>query len=93
MGILTSRNPYARNQLCNRGYTRGSNQICTCIVPERNKICTWTAKTRAIPSLHRDTFAAKVPVPSTRYARMLRRVTKPPHINITGICRDLAIAR
>jgi hypothetical protein len=26
-----------------------------------NKICTRTAKTRAIPSLHRDSFAAKVP--------------------------------
>jgi hypothetical protein len=27
----------------------------------RNKICTMTAKTRAIPSLHRDSFLAKVP--------------------------------
>jgi hypothetical protein len=26
-----------------------------------NKICTWTAKTRAVPSLHRDSFLAKVP--------------------------------
>jgi len=26
-----------------------------------NQPCTWTAKTRAIPSLHRDSFLAKVP--------------------------------
>ncbi len=26
-----------------------------------NQICTWTAKTRAVPSLHRDSFLAKVP--------------------------------
>ena len=26
-----------------------------------NQLCTWTAKTRAIPSLHRDSFLAKVP--------------------------------
>jgi hypothetical protein len=26
-----------------------------------NKTCTWTAKTRAIPSLHRDNFSAKEP--------------------------------
>jgi hypothetical protein len=25
------------------------------------KPCTWTAKTRAVPSLHRDSFLAKVP--------------------------------
>jgi hypothetical protein len=34
----------------------------------------------AIPSLHRDNFLAKVPAPSTRGARMLRRVIQPPHI-------------
>jgi len=28
-----------------------------------NKIFTWTAKTRAVPSLHRDSFLAKVPGP------------------------------
>jgi hypothetical protein len=28
-----------------------------------NKLCTWTAKTRAVPSLHRDSFLAKVPGP------------------------------
>jgi hypothetical protein len=27
------------------------------------KSCTWTAKTRAVPSLHRDSFLAKVPGP------------------------------
>jgi hypothetical protein len=30
-----------------------------------NKPCTWTAKTRAVPSLHRDSFLAKVPGPCT----------------------------
>ena len=30
--------------------------ICTATAPERNKICTMTAKTRAKPSLHRDSF-------------------------------------
>jgi hypothetical protein len=28
-----------------------------------NWLCTWTAKTRAVPSLHRDSFLAKVPGP------------------------------
>jgi hypothetical protein len=41
-----------------------------------NKICTRTAKTRAIPSLHRDYFLAKV----SGSARCLRRVTQPPFI-------------
>jgi len=35
------------------------------------KICTWSAKTRAVPSLHRDNFLAKVPGPCP----MLRQVT------------------
>jgi hypothetical protein len=35
------------------------------------KICTWTAKTRAVPSLHRDNFLAKVPGP----CQALRQVT------------------
>jgi hypothetical protein len=41
-----------------------------------NLICTMMAKTRAIPSLHRDSFLAKVPGP----CRCLRRVTQPPFI-------------
>ena len=53
-----------------------SQPTCTATAPERNKICTRTAKTRAIPSLHRDNFLAKVPGP----ARCSRRVTQPPHI-------------
>jgi hypothetical protein len=39
-----------------------------------------TTKTRAIPSLHRDNFLAKVPARQLAGARMLRRVTQPPHI-------------
>ena len=38
-----------------------SQPTCTATAPERNKICNRTAKTRAIPSLHREKFAAKVP--------------------------------
>jgi hypothetical protein len=36
-------------------------QLCTATLPGFYKICTMTAKTRAIPSLHRDNFLAKVP--------------------------------
>jgi hypothetical protein len=38
-------------------------QLCTATLILLNKICTRTAKTRAIPSLHRDNFLAKVPGP------------------------------
>ena len=38
-----------------------SQLTCTATAPERNKICTRTAKTRAIPSLYRENFLAKVP--------------------------------
>ena len=38
-------------------------QLCTATHVMLNQICTWTAKTRAIPSLHRDNFPAKVPGP------------------------------
>jgi len=46
-----------------------------------------TAKTRAIPSLHRDSFLAKVP----GLCPVLRRVTQPPHIAgpLGGIARLL----
>jgi hypothetical protein len=36
-------------------------QICTATRVMLNKICTRTAKTRAIPSLHRDNFSTKEP--------------------------------
>ena len=36
-------------------------QLCTATRVKLNQLCTWTAKTRAIPSLHRDSFLAKVP--------------------------------
>jgi hypothetical protein len=38
-------------------------QLCTATLVMLNKICTITAKTRAIPSLHRDSFLAKVQGP------------------------------
>ena len=41
-----------------------------------NQLCTWTAKTRAIPSLHRDNFPAKVP----GLRPVLRQVTQTPFI-------------
>jgi hypothetical protein len=37
------------------------NQLCTATLVMLNQLCTWTAKTHAIPSLHRDSFLAKVP--------------------------------
>jgi hypothetical protein len=37
-----------------------ANQTCTATLIMLNKNCTWTAKTHAIPSLHRDNFLAKV---------------------------------
>jgi hypothetical protein len=51
-------------------------QPCTAILVKLRNIPAWTAKTRAIPSWHRDHFAAKV----TGSARCLRRVTQPPFI-------------
>ncbi len=43
----------------NRGHYSGSDQLCTATpaVFDKNP-CTWIAKTRAIPSLHRDSFVA-----------------------------------
>jgi len=38
-------------------------KFCTATLLMLDKNCTWTAKTRAIPSLHRDSFLA---LPSTR---------------------------
>ena len=61
---------------CNRDSFPATYQTCTATLVMLNKICTRTAKTRAIPSLHRDHFTAKVP----GSARCFRRVTQPPHI-------------
>jgi hypothetical protein len=49
--------------LCNRDKFPVTYQLCTATRIMLNKNCTRTAKTRAIPSLHRDSFAAKVPGP------------------------------
>jgi hypothetical protein len=46
---------------CNRDNLPATYQLCTATRVMLNKICTRTAKTRAIPSLHRDSFLAKVP--------------------------------
>jgi hypothetical protein len=37
------------------------NQVCTATRPASHKVCTQTAKTRAIAVLHRDRFLPKVP--------------------------------
>ncbi len=44
----------------NRDNFSATYQTCTAARIMLNKICTMTAKTRAIPSLHRDNFPAKV---------------------------------
>ncbi len=46
---------------CNRDNFSATYQNCTATRVMLNKICTRTAKTRAISSLHRDSFLAKVP--------------------------------
>jgi hypothetical protein len=46
---------------CNRDRFPATYQNCTATRVMLNKICAMTAKTRAIPSLHRDNFSAKVP--------------------------------
>ena len=51
-------------------------KTCTAIAPAPNKICIMTAKKCAIPSLHRDSFLAKVPGSCPDAGR----VTQPPHI-------------
>jgi hypothetical protein len=45
----------------NRDNFPATYQICTATHVMLNQLCTLTAKTHAIPSLHRDSFAAKVP--------------------------------
>jgi len=42
-------------------------KLCTATLVKLNKLCTWMAKTRAKPSLHRDSFSA----PLARGTRML----------------------
>jgi len=44
-----------------RDYYSSTYINCTATAPARNKLSAMTAKTRAIPGLHRDHFQAKVP--------------------------------
>ncbi len=53
-------------------------QLSTATLVMLNKISTLTAKTRAIPSLHRDNFSAKEPGPCP----VRRQVTQPPFIAV-----------
>jgi len=48
---------------CNQDNLSATYQNCTATRVMLNKFCTWMAKTRTIPSLHRDSFLAKVPGP------------------------------
>ena len=61
---------------CNRDSFLATYQTCTATLVMLNKICTWTAKTRAIPFLHRDSFLAKEP----GLCPVRRQVTQPPFI-------------
>jgi hypothetical protein len=60
-----------------REYFPAVYQNCTATAPERNKICTMTAKSTPYLSCHRDKFLAKEPGPVTGW---LRQVTQPPFI-------------
>jgi len=51
-------------------------QTCTATTPERNKICTMTAKSTPYPPCTGTVFRLKY----QDSCRMLRRVTQPPHI-------------
>jgi hypothetical protein len=61
---------------CNRDKFPATYQLCTATLVMLDRHRTMTEKTRAIPSWHRDCFAAKVP----GSARCSRRVTQPPFI-------------
>ena len=66
----------ASNQSSNRGYTRGSDQTCTATRVMLNKICIMTAKSAPYPPCTVTAYWLKYRDP----ARMLCRVTQPPHI-------------
>ena len=77
---------------CNRDSFPATYQTCTATRVMLNKLCTWTAKTRAIPSLHRDNFLAKVPGPypvlasgntTSLYCRAVRLSKNLPFLFIT----------
>jgi hypothetical protein len=51
-------------------------KTCTATAPARNKNCTWTAKSTPYPPCTVTAFWLKY----QDSARMLRRVTQPPHI-------------
>jgi hypothetical protein len=53
-------------------------KLCTATLVMLTKSCTRTAKTRAVPSLHRDPPAGGAKVHGPCPVR--RQVTQPPHI-------------
>jgi hypothetical protein len=73
---------------CNRDNVPATYKPCTATLVMLNKICAMTAKTRAIPSLHRDNFSTKVPGPcpvlasgntTSLYCRAVRFHSFQPH--------------
>lgn len=49
------------SHFCNQDNLLATYQNCIAIAPASDQVCTRTAKTRAIASLHSDSFLAKVP--------------------------------
>ena len=85
---------------CNRDKFPTTYQNCTATLVMLNKICIMTAKTRAIPSLHRDNFPAKGPRrwpvlasgnATSPYCRAVvcKCLTKPRHINMPKRLKQL----
>jgi hypothetical protein len=77
----------ARNQLCNQGQIRGSDQICTATLVMLTKLCTWTAKSAPYPPCTPAAHPVRAGRGVTAFwlkfigrDRCLRRVTQPPHI-------------
>ena len=92
--LVTRHCTCAQNQAPARGQIPSPKPHCTATAPVRNIIPAVTAKTRAIPGLHREKFLAKVPglcpvlrqVPLTNYTAGplgLRDKTTNPDIQHT----------
>jgi len=61
--FCTATAPVSVSNILHRDKYPSVYQACTATLPVFNKPYTMMAKTRAILSLHRDYFPAKVPVP------------------------------
>jgi len=78
--LVTRHCTCAQNRVPAQGQIPSPKLHCTATAPVRNKIPAVTAKTRAIPGLHREKFLAKVPgrcpdaAPGTAYELYRRAV-------------------